>query len=74
MFPWYERMYIPELMAMLAMLVLLASCSQNRDASSAMPSGANSTTAEHVASGTASKPAIDRQAPAEFDTATFGLG
>jgi hypothetical protein len=67
-----------KVLAVLVMLPMLAACTQNRESSAGPPeinNGGKTMPAETQAYQTvATLPAIDTQTPAEFETATFGLG
>ncbi len=67
-----------KVLAVLVMLTLLAACTQNREPSTGPPEVNNegkTMQAETLVYQTvATMPAIDTQTPAEFETATFGLG
>ena len=66
-----------KVLAVMVMLTLLAACTQNRESSAGQPAMKNGEknmlTAKQVYQ-TGAVPPIDAEAPAEFETATFGLG
>jgi len=64
-------------LGLLVMLTLLAADAWNRESSAgppAMNSGEKMMLAEKQVNQTGTVPPIDAEAPAEFETATFGLG
>ena len=67
-----------KVLAVLVMLTMLAACTRDRESSAGPPEINNegkTMQAETQAYQTgATLPAIDTQTPAEFETATFGLG
>jgi len=67
-----------KVLAVMVMLTLLAACTQNRESSAGPPEiniEGKTMQAETQAYQTgATLPAIDAKIPAEFETATFGLG
>ena len=67
-----------KVLAVLVMLTLLAACTQNRESSAGPPEinieGKPMQAETQVYQTVVTMPAIDAQIPAEFETATFGLG
>ena len=67
-----------KVLAVLVMLTLLAACTQNRESFADPPEinieGKPMQAETQVYQTVATLPAIDAQIPAEFETATFGLG
>jgi hypothetical protein len=73
-----QYVWLKTVLPMLLLMALLTACKQNRDASAGQP---NKNTGNHTMYANAQTietaaalPAIDTLAPAEYKTATFGLG
>ncbi len=65
---------LSKIMAAFSLIVLLSACSQGPESAAAEPKGNAMPVSEQVKPDTVSKPPVDLEAPAEYATATFGLG
>jgi len=70
--------WLGTVLPVLALMALLTACNQNRESSAAQPdrnTGNHKMYAQGEATQTIDRtPAIDKLVPAEYKTATFGLG
>ena len=70
----YRNRAVLKIITALSMAVFLTACSQNREPAAAGPKGSDMQASKQVKHDGVSRPSIDLNAPAEFATATFGLG